>query len=40
MIIIQHAAWLYHRFAMSYRDLQKLLHQRGPKGQYRREREE
>jgi len=29
MTIIQYAVWLYHRFPMSYRDVQKLLHQRG-----------
>ena len=29
MIIIQHAVWLYHRFPLSYRDVQELLHQRG-----------
>ena len=27
--IIQHAVWLYHRFPLSYRDAQELLHQRG-----------
>jgi len=29
MTIIQHAVWLYHRFPLSYRDVQELLHQRG-----------
>ena len=29
MTIIQHAIWLYHRFHLSYRDVQELLHQRG-----------
>ncbi len=29
MTMIQHAVWLYHRFALSYRDVQELLHQRG-----------
>ena len=29
MNIIQHAIWLYHRFPLSYRDVQELLHQRG-----------
>ena len=29
MAIIQHAVWLYHRFPLSYRDVQELLHQRG-----------
>ncbi|THF66692.1 IS6 family transposase [Deinococcus sp. Arct2-2] len=29
MSIIQHAVWLYHRFPLSYRDVQELLHQRG-----------
>ncbi|GAA4004300.1 hypothetical protein GCM10022631_14140 [Deinococcus rubellus] len=29
MTIIQHAVWLYHRCPLSYRDVQKLLHQRG-----------
>ena len=29
MTIIQHAGWLYHRFPLSYRDVQELLHQRG-----------
>jgi len=29
MVIIQHAVWLYHRFTLSYRDVQELLHQRG-----------
>jgi len=28
MAIIQHAVWLYHRFPLSYRDVQELLHQR------------
>jgi putative transposase len=28
MTIIQHAVWLYHRFPLSYRDVQELLHQR------------
>ncbi|MFB9994826.1 IS6 family transposase [Deinococcus oregonensis] len=28
-VIIQHAVWLYHRFSLSYRDVQELLHQRG-----------
>ena len=27
--IIQHAFWLYHRFPLSERDVQELLHQRG-----------
>ena len=27
--IIQHAVWLYHRFPLSYRDVQELLHQFG-----------
>jgi len=27
--IIQHALWLYHRFPLSERDVQELLHQRG-----------
>jgi len=29
MTIIQYAVWLYHRFPLSYRDVQELLHQRG-----------
>ena len=29
MTIIQRAVWLYHRFPLSYRDVQELLHQRG-----------
>ena len=29
MTVIQHAVWLYHRFPLSYRDVQELLHQRG-----------
>jgi len=29
MTIIQHAVWLSHRFPLSYRDVQELLHQRG-----------
>ena len=29
MTIIQHAVWLYHRFPLSYRDVQELFHQRG-----------
>ncbi|CAM3622696.1 hypothetical protein DESA109040_17990 [Deinococcus saxicola] len=29
MTIIQHAVWLYHRFPLSYRDVQELLYQRG-----------
>ena len=29
MVIIQQAVWLYHRFPLSYRDVQELLHQRG-----------
>jgi len=28
MTIIQHAVWLYHRFPLSYRDVQELLHWR------------
>ena len=27
--IVQHALWLYHRFPLSERDVQELLHQRG-----------
>lgn len=27
--IIQHAVWLYHRFTLSYRDIEELLLQRG-----------
>ena len=27
--MIQHAVWLYHRFPLSDRDVQELLHQRG-----------
>ena len=29
MLIIQHAVWLYHRFPLTYRDVQELLHRRG-----------
>ena len=29
MTIIQHAGWPYHRFPLSYRDVQELLYQRG-----------
>lgn len=29
MSIIGYAIWLYHRFPLSYRDVQELLHQRG-----------
>ena len=29
MTIIQQAVWLYHRFPLSHRDVQELLHQRG-----------
>lgn len=29
MTIIQHAVWRYHRFPLSSRDVQELLHQRG-----------
>ena len=29
MVIIQHAIWLYHRFPLSYWNVQELLHQRG-----------
>jgi len=29
LTIIQHALWLYHRFPLSERDVQELLHQRG-----------
>ncbi len=29
MTIIQYALWIYHRFPLSYRDVQELLHQRG-----------
>ncbi|WP_415791766.1 IS6 family transposase [Deinococcus saxicola] len=25
----QYAVWLYHRFTLSYRDIEELLHQRG-----------
>ena len=28
MTIIGHAIWLYHRFPLSYRDVQELLHVR------------
>lgn len=28
-LIISHAVWLYHRFTLSYRDVQELLFQRG-----------
>ena len=27
--IIQHAVWLYHRFALSFRDVEELLFARG-----------
>jgi putative transposase len=29
MLVIQQAVWLNHRFPLSYRDVQELLHQRG-----------
>ena len=29
MTMIQHVVWLYHRFPLSDRDVQELLHQRG-----------
>ena len=29
MTIIQYTTWLYHRFQLSHRDVQELLHQRG-----------
>ena len=29
MTIIQHAVWLYHRYPLSYRDVQEVPHQRG-----------
>ncbi|MFB9992640.1 IS6 family transposase [Deinococcus oregonensis] len=29
MTVVQHAIWLYHRFPLSYRDVQELLYQRG-----------
>ena len=29
MVIIEHALWLYHRFPLSSRDVQEVLHQRG-----------
>jgi len=29
MTIIQYAVWLYHRFPLSDRDVQEVLHQRG-----------
>jgi len=29
MTIIQRALWLYHRFPLSDRDIQEVLHQRG-----------
>ena len=29
MSINSHAVWLYHRFTLSYRDVQELLFQRG-----------
>ena len=28
--IIQHAVWVYLRFALSYRDVEELLAERGP----------
>jgi putative transposase len=27
--IIQYAVWLYHRFNLSFRDIEDLLHERG-----------
>lgn len=30
MSIIGHAVWLYHRFPLSYRNVQELLQERGP----------
>ena len=29
IFIISHAVWLYHRFTLSYRDVQELLFERG-----------
>ena len=29
MTVIQYAAWLYHRFPLSDRNVQELLYQRG-----------
>jgi hypothetical protein len=29
MVIIQQAVWLYHRFPLSYRDVQELMHEHG-----------
>ncbi len=37
MAIIGHAVWLCHRFPLSYRDVQELLHQRGIEVSRRRE---
>ncbi|MDP9381799.1 MAG: IS6 family transposase, partial [Chloroflexota bacterium] len=27
--IISHAVWLYHRFSLSFRDVEELLYERG-----------
>ena len=32
--IISHAVWLYHRFALSFRDVEDLLAERGVKVSY------
>jgi len=32
--IITHAVWLYHRFALSHRDVEELLAERGVKVSY------
>ena len=28
-VVIRHAVWLYHRFTLSYRDIEDLLAERG-----------
>jgi len=38
MTIIGYAIWLYHRFPLSYRDVQELLYERGIHVSHRRER--
>ena len=34
--IIQHAIWLYLRFTLSYRDVEELLAERGPRSPTKR----
>ncbi len=38
LAVIGYAVWLYHRFTLSYRDVEELLQERGIRVTHRRER--